>query len=112
MLDREPRVSSDRAFVRELPGGGFAAIDISVNAPLWRRPTYCGTLSVERRNNWRAMGRSPPVIGTATGPTAESVMCQLLPIALSNAAIAAALSSLDGRRMASLVASRGVATPA
>ena len=112
MLDRKPRVSSDHAFVRELPGGGFAAIDISVDTPLWRRSTYRGTLTIERRANTRTATHSPPVVGTATGPTAESVMRQLLPIAQSNVAIATAICSLDRHRTPPIATPRRDPVPA
>lgn len=94
MPNRDQQKPTERAFLRELPGGGFAAIDISVDAPIWRRPVYRGTLTVERRSTWRAAGHAPPVIGTASGPTAKSVLLQLLPVAQSNVAIGAALCEL------------------
>lgn len=112
MRNADRQSSTGRAFLRELPGGGFAAIDISVDAPLWRRRTYRGTLTIERRANWRAAGHPPPVIGSATGPTSESIMRQLLPVAQSNVAIATALCSRDGRRTASVVGSPGARAPA
>jgi hypothetical protein len=95
MFERSQRDLTDRAYFRELPGGGFAAIDIAVDAPRWKRCTYRGTVTVERRVASRGAGHPAPVIATASGPTAKSVLLELLPVAQSNVAIGTALCALD-----------------
>src|SRR5881394_1627683 len=76
---------------RELPGGGFVAIDVTPVSSILHRRRYHGTLMVERRAGWRREGHSPPVIAEASGSTVESVVKQLLPAAEWNPAIGAAL---------------------
>ena len=83
-----------RAYARELPGGGFVAIDITPVASLFRARHYHGTLIVERRATWRGEGHSAPVIQEATGSSVESVLLKLLPAAQYNPAIGAALMHL------------------
>jgi hypothetical protein len=82
---------TQRPYTRELPGGGFVAIDVTAAGSLFHRRHYHGTLMVERRAGWRREGHSPPVIAEASGSTVESVVQQLLPAAEWNPAIGAAL---------------------
>ena len=82
---------TERAYVRELPGGGFVAIDVHAVHSLFHGRRYVGTLAVERRTGWRRAGHTPPIIAEASGPSVESVVEQLLPIAQSNPAIGAAI---------------------
>ncbi len=87
-----------RAFVRQLPGGGFVAIDVVPVTSMFHRRRYHGSLVVERRASSRRQGHVPPVIAEAVGKTVESVIQQLLPAAEYNPAIGAAL--LRRRRVA------------
>jgi hypothetical protein len=80
-----------RAYARDLPGGGFVAIDVTSATSLIRGRRYQGTLTVERRASWRREGHAPPVIAKASGSSLESVVRQLLPAAQYNPAIGAAL---------------------
>lgn len=80
-----------RAYARDLPGGGFVAIDVTPVTSLFHGRRYHGTLTVERRASWRRHGHEPPVIAEASGSSAESVVRQLLPAAEWNPAIGAAL---------------------
>jgi hypothetical protein len=86
--------STERVFTRKLPGGGFAAIDVTVERSMLRRPRYRGALVVERRANGSRDG-TPPVIARATGISTESVVQQLLPTAQSNPAIGTAMLRRD-----------------
>jgi hypothetical protein len=86
---RDPK--TQRAYTRELPGGGFVAIDVTRVTSLLHRHHFHGTLSVERRASWRREGHAAPVIGEASGPSVESVLRQLLPAAQFNPAIGSAL---------------------
>ena len=80
-----------RPFERELPGGGFVAIEVSTARSVWRRPVFRGRVVVERRTAARRNGHEPPIIATAVGRTLEAVVQQLLPAAQCNATIGAAL---------------------
>jgi hypothetical protein len=83
--------TTERAYTRELPGGGYAAIEVSTDTPLFGRPTYRGVLVVERRGSSRRDHDEPPVVAAASGLSSESVIRQLLSTAQSNAAIGLAL---------------------
>lgn len=85
------KTKTQRAYIRDLPGGGFVAIDVTRVGSLFRRRHYHGTLIVERRAGWRREGHRAPIIGEASGSTVESVVTQLLPRAEWNPAIGAAL---------------------
>jgi len=85
------KAKTQRAYTRELPGGGFVAIDVTPVTSLLHGRRFHGTLTVERRSNWRRDGHTPPVIGHASGSSVEAVVRQLLPAAESNPAIGTAL---------------------
>ena len=84
-------LKTQRAYERDLPGGGFVAIDVTPVASIFRAPRFRGSLVVDRRGVGRRAGHLPPVIGRALGKSRESVVQQLLPVALLNAAIGAAI---------------------
>jgi len=89
------KAAPERMFVRGLPGGGFVAIDVTVDHSLFGHDRCTGVLVVERRVN-RAGADSPPlVIGRAVGSKVEAVVDQLLPTAQCNPAIGAALLRHD-----------------
>ena len=57
-----------RAYRRDLPGGGFVAIDIvPARSGLWRPRRYAGSVVVERRADARAAGDAAPVIARGSG---------------------------------------------
>lgn len=85
-----PSASTCRVFRRDLPGGGFVAIDVVASRSLFGRHRFEGCVIVERRARPSRAGVAP-VIARARGKSMEQVMQQLLPSALSNAAIGAAL---------------------
>jgi len=85
------KAKSQRAYTRELPGGGFVAIDVTRVTSMLQRPHFHGAIIVERRASWRRAGHAAPVIGEASGSSVESVVRQLLPAAESNPAIGTAL---------------------
>ncbi len=84
-------LKTQRAYERDLPGGGFVAIDVTPVSSIFRAPRYRGSLVVERRGARRRPGHLPLVIGHALGTSRESVVQQLLPTAQFNAAIGAAI---------------------
>ena len=80
-----------RVYWRDLPGGGYVALDVVDEA---RNPDgrFIGRITVERRvEPSRRIGCTPPVIAEARAHTAGALLHQLLPIARSNPAIGAAL---------------------
>ncbi|HEV8214810.1 MAG TPA: hypothetical protein VGP95_03215 [Gemmatimonadaceae bacterium] len=82
--------SARRVFRRDLPGAGFVAIDVVTSRSLLGRRRFDGCIVVERRSE-PARGGVAPIIARACADSFESVIRQLLPSALSNAAIGAAL---------------------
>jgi len=56
---------TQRAYTRELPGGGFVAIDVTSVTSILHGRRFRGSLIVERRVSWRRDGHAPPAIGTA-----------------------------------------------
>jgi hypothetical protein len=82
---------TQRAYVRELPGGGFVAIDVTPATSLLPGRHFHGAIVVERRAYWRREGHSPVEVADATGKSVGVVVQELLPTAESNPAIGAAL---------------------
>jgi len=79
-----------RVFRRDLPGAGFVAIDVVTSRSLFGRRRFDGSVVVDRRSK-PARGGVAPIIARACANSIEGVIQQLLPSALSNAAIGAAL---------------------
>jgi hypothetical protein len=71
-----------RVYERRLPGGGLAAIDLTVVRRNWRMRRFWGELVIEggvqgaRRAEYR-----PLVVARATGASSSAVMDRLIPIA-------------------------------
>jgi hypothetical protein len=82
---------TQRAYARDLPGGGFAAIDVTPVLSLLRGRCYEACLLIERRSKRRSPDQQPLVIVTVIGKSVDAVVAQLLPAAESNPAIGAAL---------------------
>jgi hypothetical protein len=91
----ERRVSrTGRLYERELPGGGFVAIDVSLEA--------AGDEAIPRTRVWverrseadRRSGHTAPVIAEADGDEASAQFTDMLRIARDNVAIARALLDL------------------
>jgi hypothetical protein len=97
--DRDSAGDMVRPYRRELPGGGFVAIDVQpVRSGLWRPRRYAGAVVVERRSAWRSGNHPSPVIARASGRSVEEVVQALLPAARSNEAIGAAFLRLSRTR--------------
>lgn len=79
-----------RIFWRELPGGGIVAIDVMSGRSALGRRRFDGSLIVERRSHPRRNGQAP-VIARASGRSMENVVQELLPLALCNSGIGAAM---------------------
>jgi hypothetical protein len=80
-----------RAYERELPGGGYVAIDVTQLSAAPGRESYMGTVILERRSSSREDDQTAPVIAEALGPSISAVLQQLFPLTQHNAAIAAAV---------------------
>ena len=93
-----------RVFRRDLPGAGFVAIDVVTSRSLFGR-RFDGSVVVDRRSE-PTRGGVAPIIARACANSIEGVIQQLLPSALSNAAIGAALLRRSRR-----AASRETLTP-
>jgi len=78
-------------YARDLPGGGFVAIEVRPSTSWRRARRYQGMLIVERRSQDRFDGGAPPIIARATERSVEGVVRQLLPTAQCNPAIGAAM---------------------
>jgi hypothetical protein len=88
------------AYRRDLPGGGFVAVEVQpMRTSWWRQPRYEGRVLVERRSVSREGDHASPVIARATGDSVEEVVQALLPAARSNEAIGAAFLRLGARRL-------------
>jgi hypothetical protein len=71
-------------FTRELPGGGFVAIESVPGADGVHR----ARISVERRTDpERRLGHTPPVIASAEGESSEAIFEELYKIAIDNVAV-------------------------
>jgi len=76
-------------YARELPGGGFVAIETT---DATQDAAFRGRISVERRADpARRGGHTPPVVAEVSGPTEAAVFHELYPIAADNVAIARAI---------------------
>jgi hypothetical protein len=88
------QILEDEALVyrRELPGGGFVAIDVRRGSEFART-----CVSVERRaKHERRPGHKPVVIAQADGDERSPAFGELYRMATDNAAIARAILELDG----------------
>ena len=80
-MSRSPAI----LYTRDLPGGGYVAIEASEDAGAH----FHARLLAERRSDpARRAGHSPPVIAEAEGGTAARVFDELYPIAADNVAVA------------------------
>jgi hypothetical protein len=89
-FDSGPRVAP--VYRRDLPGGGYVAIDVERERELTRT-----RVSVERRSkDERRDGHQPIVIAEVDGDERSAGFADLYRMATDNAAIARALLQVDG----------------
>jgi hypothetical protein len=94
--DREVSLNAAAVYWRELPGGGYVAIDIRREREI---PKSC--VSVERRAKAERRGsHSPVVIAEADGDERSPGFADLYRLAADNAAIARALLEIEGPQRA------------
>lgn len=88
-MPKRERSDSEQIYLRQLPGGGFVAIDVSPVRTLLGQRKYRGEVVVERRaERYRREGHPAPVVASAEGPSIASVFYKLFPVAQSNTAVA------------------------
>ena len=82
---------------RELPGGGYVAIDVERARARGAEAVRC-RVSVERRAKQdRRAGHQPVVIAEIDGDEQSPAFAEMYRIAADNAAIARALLQIEGR---------------
>jgi hypothetical protein len=86
-----------RLYRRQLPGGGYVAIDSVTGVSEAAR--VHAQLSVERRGDLaRRVGHEPPVVAEADAPDVQHVFDELYPIAVDNVEVARALRRWQASR--------------
>lgn len=83
------RRDSERVYERQLPGGGFVAIEVTPVRNVFGRRKYHGEVIVERRIlRDRRQGHAAPTVADADAATVATVFHELFPVAHSNVAVA------------------------
>jgi len=96
VMERSFGETTAPVYRRELPGGGYVAIDVRRERELART-----CVSVERRGEYeRRDGHLPVVIAEADGDERSPGFTELYRIAADNAAIARALLEIQGPQSA------------
>ena len=92
---------SQQIYFRQLPGGGFVAIEATPVRNLVGQRRYRGEVIVERRTGRdRRVGHDAPVVACAEAPTIATIFHELFPVAQSNSALATkCLAAAKGRRI-------------
>ena len=101
MAKRNSRIG--RLYERELPGGGFVAIDVSVETRGDDAVPHTRVFVERRSEAVRRSGHAPPVIAEADADDSTTEFSDLLRIARDNVAIARALLDLDTVREENVV---------
>ena len=95
VMDQEQHGEYAPVYRRELPGGGYVAIDVQRRAA--ERTSCRSRVSVERRGkDERRDGHRPVVIAEADGDEKSPQFTELYRIAADNSAIARALLRIEG----------------
>ena len=82
--------TTERVYLRALPGGGYVAIETMPVRTLVGQRRYRGAVILERRTNVnRRAGHQPPVIALAEASSVATILDKLFPLTQSNAALAA-----------------------
>lgn len=99
MAEQELSTALPRLYVRDLPGGGYVAIDLLGDSEPDRGVPCRARISVERRaTSERRSGHAPPVIAEAEGDSRSQVFGDLYRIACDNVAVARGLLHWRRRR--------------
>ena len=84
-----------RLYERELPGGGFVAIDVNIETRGNEAVPHTRVFVERRSEAVRRSGHMPPCIAEADADDSTTAFSDLLRIARDNVAIARALLDLD-----------------
>jgi hypothetical protein len=101
MAKRNSRIG--RLYERELPGGGYVAIDVSVETRGEDAVPHTRVFVERRSEAVRRSGHMPPCIAEADADDSTTEFSDLLRIARDNVAIARALLDLDAVREENVV---------
>lgn len=94
-----------RLYVRDLPGGGYVAIDLLADAEPVTGARCRARVAVERRSGSdRREGHHPPIIAEAHGDSRSEVFGDLYRIACDNVAVARGLLHWRRQRASAPVA--------
>ena len=96
MAKRNSRIG--RLYERELPGGGYVAIDVSVETRGEDVVPHTRVFVERRSESVRRSGHVPPCIAEADADDSTTEFSDLLRIARDNVAIARALLDLEAVR--------------
>jgi hypothetical protein len=96
MAKRNSRIG--RLYERELPGGGYVAIDVSVETRGEDAVPHTRVFVERRSESVRRSGHAPPCIAEADADDSTTEFSDLLRIARDNVAIARALLDLEAVR--------------
>ena len=92
MADDGGMAPMQRLYVRDLPGGGFVAIDLIADGVPGEAQSCRARISVERRaSEERRSGHAAPIIAEASGETRSDVFGELYRVACDNVAVARGL---------------------
>lgn len=84
--------TADRVYCRQLPGGGFVAIEIKAVRTLFGQRRYRGEVVVEQRVEVeRRRGHVAPAVASAERETVAAVIHELFPVAQSNTLLASSV---------------------
>lgn len=98
MRQDEERGEPVRLYERDLPGGGYVAVEV-VAERVGDREVPVTRVSVERRQvTDRRHGHAPPVIATAEGDEASGAFLTLFEMARDNAAVARGILAWERRQ--------------
>ena len=91
--------ADSRLYRRQLPGGGYVAIDSISADGVSEAARIHAQLSVERRADLtRRVGHEPPVVAEAQATDVQHVFDELYPIAVDNVEVAQALRRWQATR--------------
>ena len=83
------RHGAQQLYRRQLPGGGFVAIEVTAIRTLLGQRKYHGEIIVEQRAELeRREGHAAPTVAVAEGDSVASVLHELFPLAHSNSLVA------------------------
>jgi hypothetical protein len=97
-MPRTERRSAERIYERQLPGGGFVAIEVTPIRSILGLKRYQGDVVVERRGEReRRTGHLAPSVAHVSAATVATIFHELFPVAHSNVVLAAGCLAMQRR---------------